>query len=401
MKFLRTLDIYLLRLSCGTLGTVVAIIMSLMVLEHLPRLIDITSLSGHRGYIVGQTVLGLVPEYAGIGTVFGLYLAIALTVRKLALRGELDVIEAMGIAPRRWLRVPIALTLLAAGFVLVNQGWLMPAGEQRIDDIGRRMTAGDFGFNLSAHEFHSMGDDIVLKFDGINPENGRLAGIFVRTADGVFQAGSGSLSLSSDREPILQLRHGQLIEPAGRVLSFEAIDVRLPRIARADHGPTETDTVWRTEPIGSLIASSNPAPLRIACARLLWVLLLPLAAALAITLGRPPLRSNSALGLFVGLCFLIGLVKSIDWYAGLHTAHPVAEAGMLGCLWLALVAMVPRWRESAHSLTAAKAWRKIGMRPFARGLATPLPPFVRTNPLHPDRQRTALPSNSGRSRPEC
>ena len=41
---LRLSDRYVLGLSLGTLGSVVGIIMSLMVLEHIPRLIDITRL---------------------------------------------------------------------------------------------------------------------------------------------------------------------------------------------------------------------------------------------------------------------------------------------------------------------------------------------------------------------
>ena len=42
---LRLIDRYVFGLSLGTLGSVVGIIMSLMVLEHIPRLIDITRLS--------------------------------------------------------------------------------------------------------------------------------------------------------------------------------------------------------------------------------------------------------------------------------------------------------------------------------------------------------------------
>lgn len=103
---LRLIDRYVLGLSLGTLGSVVGIIMSLMVLEHIPRLIDITRLSGERGFIVGQTVLGLLPEYGGIGILVGLYLSIALAIRKLEMRGELAVIEAAGIGPWRWMRMP-------------------------------------------------------------------------------------------------------------------------------------------------------------------------------------------------------------------------------------------------------------------------------------------------------
>ena len=57
------LDRYILRQTIGTLFSVLAIVMSLMILEHLPRLLEITRLSGHRGKIVIETMAGLLPEY--------------------------------------------------------------------------------------------------------------------------------------------------------------------------------------------------------------------------------------------------------------------------------------------------------------------------------------------------
>jgi hypothetical protein len=61
------IDRYVLGLSLGTLLSVMGIIMSPTGLEHIPRLIGITRLSGERGVIVNQTVLDLLPEYGGIG----------------------------------------------------------------------------------------------------------------------------------------------------------------------------------------------------------------------------------------------------------------------------------------------------------------------------------------------
>jgi lipopolysaccharide export system permease protein len=347
MKRLRTLDLYMLQLSLGTLAAVIAIVMSLMVLEHLPRLIDITRLSGHNGYIVGQTILGLLPEYAGIGAIFGLFLAIALTVRKLALRGELHAIEAMGVSPLRWLRMPLALTAVASLFVLLNQGWLMPAGERKVDDIGRRMAAGDFGYNLSANEFHAIGDDTVLRFEGIDRETGSLTGLFVKTDSGTFQAASGRLALAHDREGYLYLKDGQLIQPSNRVMNFSAISLRLARLSRDEAAPVVQPDDFRTVAMSALIGSGDTSRLRAASARLLWVELALLVPLLAMTLGRPPIRSTSALGIFVGMCGLVLLIKSIDWYSGLTGTHPVVEALALGAGWIVVVvfATTPARRE--------------------------------------------------------
>ncbi|MBX7502169.1 LptF/LptG family permease [Qipengyuania sp. YG27] len=334
------LDLYLLRLSCGTLGSVMAIVMSLMVLEHLPRLIDITSLSGHRGYIVGQTILGLLPEYAGIGLIFGLFLSIALMIRKLALRGELDAIEAMGVSPHRWLRMPLLLTLLSALFVLLNQAWLMPAGERRIDEIGRRMAVGEFGYNLAANEFHAMADDVVLRFAGIDPDDGSLMGVFIRSREGTFEAASGRLSLSDRRDVVLALRNGQFIEPGGRVMSFAAIDVRIPSRRRLDAGPTLQEVPSRGVPLQTLIVSGTPSDLRVVFARLMWVVLTVLVPFIALALARPPLRSTSALGVFIGTCLIVVLIKSIDWYSGHYSDHATSEAALIIAIWLAGTAIV-------------------------------------------------------------
>src|SRR5690606_2819062 len=64
---IRLIDRDVLSLHLGTLGSVVGIIMSLLVFVHIPRLIGGARLSGQRGFIVAQTVLGLLPEYGGIG----------------------------------------------------------------------------------------------------------------------------------------------------------------------------------------------------------------------------------------------------------------------------------------------------------------------------------------------
>ena len=123
-----TLDRYLLVHLAGTLASVFGIVMSLMMFEHLPRLFDVVRLSGRKPYVIAQSMISLAPEYAGMGLLFGLYLAVALTVRRLSLRGELDVLEATGVSPWRWMRAAALVTVLVAALLVLAQGWLMPAG---------------------------------------------------------------------------------------------------------------------------------------------------------------------------------------------------------------------------------------------------------------------------------
>ena len=159
------LDRYVLRQVGATLLSVFAIVVSLMLFEHLPRLIDIVRLSGRKSYIIVQSMLALVPEYAGLGLLFGLYLAIALTVRRLSLRSELAAIQGSGVPAHRWMRWPALLALLIAGQLLWNQGWLIPAGEQRLSELGREMQDGRFGYGLEAGKFTDLGHGVTIRFE--------------------------------------------------------------------------------------------------------------------------------------------------------------------------------------------------------------------------------------------
>jgi len=122
------LDRYLAVQLLGTFAAVVGIVLSMMLLEHLPTLLDLVRVAGHARTVIARSVLGLLPEYLGLGLIVGVYLAIALTVRRMSLRGELEAIEASGVGPARWLRVPALLVLLTAAATFANQGWLLPAG---------------------------------------------------------------------------------------------------------------------------------------------------------------------------------------------------------------------------------------------------------------------------------
>ncbi len=303
---LRLIDRYILSLSLGTLGSVVGIIMSLMVLEHIPRLIDITRLSGERGFIVRETVLGLLPEYGGIGILVGLYLSVALAIRKLEMRGELAAIEAAGIGPWQWMRMPIVLSVLAAGFIMANQGWLVPQGEQKIALIGRKMAQGDFGHVLSGGEFHQLGTRATIYFDGIDETHHSLIGVMVLDDERVYTARRGKLSIAASGEGLLHLSGGQALDrKGGAILAFEELVYR---------GGAEAAGAWdgmasapsdRSRTLDALWHSDKPADRAAAYARLLWVALVLLAPALAFAVGRPPVRSTSPVGLILGLGLLV------------------------------------------------------------------------------------------------
>lgn len=343
---LARIDRYLLALTLGTLGSVVGILMSLMVLEHVPRLLEITRLSGHRGYIVGQTVLGLLPEYAGIGVVVGVYLAVGMAIRKLAIRGELSVIEATGIGPARWMRMPIILTLLGAIFVLVNQGWLMPFGERRLEELGHRMEIGDFGVNLAAGEFNDLGGGVMLYFEGVDEETGALQGLFLTDVDRTYNASTGTLSIAPDGAGVVQLTNGQAIdrEPEG-VMNFQSLTFRVLGTQALNGEDTHAVNAFRKETLGRLISIGNRASMSAAYSRLLWCVLVLASGALAFILARPPMRSNSAVGLAVGLCLLVGFLKSIALLETAAFPNPALSGVSIATIWMTVISALVLWHK--------------------------------------------------------
>lgn len=335
----RLLDGYVLRQTIGTLVAVIAIVTSLMVLEHLPRLIDITRVSGHRGYIVAQTIAGLVPEYLGIGLLVGLYLATALTVRRLSLRGELEAIENSGVGPWRWMRMPRVLAIAIAGLILVNQGWIMPAGEARLTRIGHGIATGKFGYNIEAGDFVDLGSGNVLAFRGV--ESGYLTKLLLRTDDHTFSAAKGRLSVSPDGELVVELLGGQALGNVnGRRLEFDRIAYRIhkPGMSRR-WGENHTD-LSRLHPLDELLSSPRRRNRSVAYARLLWPLLALLAPGLSFVLGKPPKRGTSGIGVFFGLIVLVTFIKTIALLTDGHPAYPGVLAIGIALGWCIVVCVL-------------------------------------------------------------
>ena len=358
------LDRYLLSLSIGTLGAVIGILMSLMVLENIPRLVEVTRLSGQRGYILGQTILGLLPEYAGIGMVVGLYLAVAMAIRKLTVRGELSVIEATGISPLRWMRMPLVLSALGALFVLANQGWLLPSGEKRFDSIYQKMERGEFGYRLAAGEFTDLGAGFSLYFDSVDRHKGTLAGLIFVDGARVYNAASGTLSLSREGEGKVTLINGQTLMPDGGVLNFSELsfyvlgDGTTPR-------PEAEEKGYHRLPLDELLFAADPAARAAAYARLLWVALALAAPALAYALARPPLRSSSPIGLVTGLALLVAFLKSITLVETASGSDPAVLALAVLALWAAVVALLLYWQYRAGTGALDQAAMRLGKRTTA------------------------------------
>lgn len=327
------LDRYILGQMLGTMGSVLAIVISLMMLENLPRLLEMTSHSGRRGYIVAHIVASLLPEYGGIGLPVGLFLGIALTIRKLALRGELDVIEACGISPVRWMRFPLALAVMVSVLTMLNQGWLLPAGETKIAEIAKRMENGEFGHRLQAGQLIDLGSDSMLLFDRIDAENGQLVGLFLRTEGNVFTARQGHFWQLPSGAMAIELRDGQVVQERGaRVVDFARFAYRIGAREDARRGESEEQPLKRLE-IGQLWEIGTASSRSAVYGRCLWAALILILPSLALILGRPPRRQSGAVGILVGVVSLVAGLKMLTPLMDGHSSQPELLATGILVTW--------------------------------------------------------------------
>lgn len=349
------LDRYILGQTLGTMCSVLAVVMSLMILEHLPRLLEITRLSGHQGYIIVHTVAGLLPEYGGIGLLVGLFLGIALTIRKLALRGELDVIEACGIAPSRWMRLPLMLAAMVSILTILNQGWLMPAGEIKLSEIGRRMEDGEFGHRLQAGRFIDLGSGSVLLFDQVDAVNGELIGLFLRTEGSTFTARRGRFWQLPSGTIAIELRDGQVIqERDARVLDFARFQYRVDEIEGAPNEEQKDRSLKRVD-IESLWPEGTISSRSAVYGRCLWAALALLIPILALMLSKPPRRQSGAVGILVGVISLAAGLKMITPLIDGHSSQPeVLAAGILVTWGLFVSGLI--WAEKVFGQGFVDLW---------------------------------------------
>ncbi len=338
---LSTLDRYLLANVAGTLGSVFGLVIALLLFEHLPRLFDIVRLSGRKAYVIVESMISLLPEYAGIGLLFGLYLAIALTVRRLSLREELDVIEATGVSRRRWMRAPMLAAMLAAGLLLWTEGWLMPAGERRIEDLSHRMLGGAFGYDLERGQFTDLGKGVAIKFDRIEPNAGGLGGVFVRNGVTTFAARHGRLAFDIRGNLLVELEDGlSFNRETGQALSFARFKLVTGGPAKGA-APSPTDK-RKLESLPSLFGSGKPADSAAAWSRLLWPVFALLIPMLAVVLGKPARRTSNTIGLMSGLVLLVLFIRTAGLVETTRLVHPAVLAIAVAVGWAAVVALLVR-----------------------------------------------------------
>ncbi|MCL6741085.1 LptF/LptG family permease [Sphingomonas sp. RB56-2] len=374
---LQLVDRYLARnIAVPLIGTLVLAAM-LLVLDKMLRLFDFVINAGGPVSVVWRMLANLLPEYFSLGIPIGLLLGIILAFRKLALSSELDAMRGIGISYARLLRVPY---IFAIGLLLVNiaiVGWVDPYARYRYEGLRFELKSGALGASIKVGEFNQFGRRMTLRIDGSEQNGTRLRGIFTALDDKsgtrISATAAEGQFLSTDDPDIIifRLKRGRLVQEGPnfatpRTLSFNSYDlpINLPATDafRGRGGNIEKELVlpevWSRAYGGKAPSREHElaarANLHFRLVEIAMMLMLPL---LGVALAVPPKRSNSSLGIFVGIVLVVTYHK-INQYA--------EDAGAQGrmqpelALWLPFIALVILILWMYHVLAHRPGGQPIG-----------------------------------------
>jgi lipopolysaccharide export system permease protein len=317
------LDRYIARLMFVPLAATLVVSAMLLLLVRMAELFDLVITEGGSGETVLRVLANLTPQYLALGIPLGLLMGVLLAFRRLSLDSELDALMGMGISCVRLLKVPMLMAAMLAGLTIIVVGFVQPHSVYDHEKLLFDLNNGGLGVSIRVGEFTPLGDKLIVRAEKSRRGGRDLRGIFATSTDPdgrmvVFSAARAALLPSDDgQSTVARLFDGTVahIDPLSgenRTAAFSSYDIplSLPAIPvfRARGGTEREMTLtelWRIATDGTATALDKQhaqAGLYRRGAQTLVLFLLPL---LAVPLARPPLRTTSGIGVFLGIAGFI------------------------------------------------------------------------------------------------
>jgi lipopolysaccharide export system permease protein len=327
-----SIDRYMARLIALPLFATLLIASMLLILDRIGRLFDFVITQGGPVSVVWKMLANLLPEYLGLGIPIGLMLGVLLAFRRIATSSELDVMRGVGMSYSRLLRVPYMYAIVLAALNIAIVGYVQPLARYNYEKLRFELRTGALGASIKVGEFTHLGDRMTLRIERSREGGRQLSGIFVHALTprndwvGVTAETGQFLATDDPNVIIFRLTDGTLIHnrpdfPTPRTLTFTAHDlpINLPRFEsfRTRGGKNLEYTLPQLAKLGHAANASaaqrdgSRAEFHFRVVEVAMMFLLPL---LAVSLGVPPKRSSSALGVFLSIVMVVTYHK-INQYA--------------------------------------------------------------------------------------
>ncbi|MBB4101148.1 LptF/LptG family permease [Sphingomonas kyeonggiensis] len=346
---LRMLDRYVACEIARTYLLVLLTIIAILSLENAIRLATAVRGTNAPGLLLAQLMATLLPEYLGIAIPVATFLSVAFAIRALSLRGEWQMLEALGMSPWRYMAAPMLLALLSALLLLAVRLDLQPAGESALDRVSLEIVRGFHGLHLASGEAMQLGDTTLVAERVQDAGPGILGNVLVQRASDVLAAARATISIAPDGDFELTLADGHWLRrhPDGREqkIMFDRYHVRLPGTA----GLPPKGAVERMDRLGSAALLAGMAgetgrdrPVSAALAGRIesafFCMLLPV---FAVALAVPPKRRPGGAGILLGILLIVLHLKGA---AAVEAASefPVLGAGLHALFWTGIALALAR-----------------------------------------------------------
>lgn len=335
------LDRYLARRLTTPFAAGIVIVVLLFTLENSTRLLKLLENVKEPVLTFLRMSSCLIPEYVALGSIVATFLAISVALRSLAQSNELDIIGAIGLSPRRMLRVPLLFAIAAAALFLGLRMVAQPWGEGRLEKLQSALHRGDLGIGIEAGRFLDLGQGYTLHVDHIQHENGRMTGVFVASPEDTIVADSATAINAGAEGLMVRLENGNIIRQtaSGRLthVSFDHLKMPISRLAPKETPPTLRHLNDSSYPF-ALVTRAFTAPahevrlsaLSALMARAADAGLILLTPFLAFSLAIPARRTTSAIGLAAGVIVVAVALHMINMFEELASLAGIAAiAGVL------------------------------------------------------------------------
>ncbi|HSR00293.1 MAG TPA: LptF/LptG family permease [Sphingomicrobium sp.] len=382
------LDRYLFRGVALRLLSFTSIIIVMLTLENVGRLATDVQRTNAPFRLIGRLSLALIPEHLGAAVPVGLFLAIALTVRRAALHGEWQILSVAGMSGNRKLAGPFAVAALATGLLLVDRLEWRPAGEQTLDAVYSDLYSGMFGIPVPVGEAVPI-DSLTTLVASATSADGKLTGVMVQRGDHVFFASTASIAQNGKGEMVLSLSQGtsthRLADSSVRRVSFDAVRIVAGRPIIGTVGNDLRQQLDRQSTGGLLRlaggkdAAVGNAALTALVMRIDAALFCLLTPWLGLVLGLPAPRLQTGVGIGAGILLIVAHLKTAAFVETQFSAHAVAAGLLHLTCWIGL-ARVLLWIEQRHGEGFAEQLTAQLLRALRAANGVPLSARVSSRP---------------------
>ncbi|MGN6819846.1 MAG: LptF/LptG family permease [Sphingomonas sp.] len=339
------LDRYLFRQAALRLAAFTVIILVILTLENASRLAADVDRSNAPFRLLARLSLALVPEHLSAALPVALLLAIALSVRAMALRGEWQILPAAGMGRNRALLGLIALAIVVSGLVLADRFEWLPAGDRALDATYLDLRTGKYGLPLPIGESIALDDKTTLFVSG-SDGTGQLTGVVIQRDDRTFFAARARVFDEVDKVALILSRGVGVIRFAnGAAERFRFDTLRIagqpPVIGTVVNNFRHRLDRLSADGLVRLAKTGDPASANAALMALmmrldsaLFCLLLPWMGAI---LGTPASRRHTAVGIGLGILLVVAHLKSAAFVEDAFAAHALVAEVVHALCWLAMI----------------------------------------------------------------